>query len=213
MHKSEMEHFRRLLEKKAEELDNTIGLMKEHGSGEQNKYSAGELSNYDNHPADLGSEVYIAEMNNALKVHEENILADIKDSLARIDKGTYGKCAGCGAEIPSERLEAIPYARYCVSCEEKLENAPLRKFKGRPNEELVMDAPFGRKYLNRQEDDEYEGADQLNDLMKYGSSDSPQDMGGYRDYEEFYTNKVDRQGIVDDMDKISNEMYKRQLPD
>jgi hypothetical protein len=83
----------------------------------------------------------------------------------------------------------------------------------RPNEELIWDAPFGRKYLNKREDDENEGLDYLNDLVKYGTSDSPQDMGGYYDYEEFYTNKVDTQGIVDKMDRISNEQYKRQLPD
>jgi hypothetical protein len=48
--------------------------------------------------------------------------------------------------------------------------------------------------------------------MKYGSSDTPQDMGGYQDYEEFYTNEIDNQGIVEEIDKISNEQYRRQLP-
>jgi hypothetical protein len=72
---------------------------------------------------------------------------------------------------------------------------------------------MGRKYLNKREDDEHEGMDQLNDLMKYGSAYSPQDLGGYHDYEEFYTNEIDMQGIVDDMDQVSNEEYKRQLPD
>jgi hypothetical protein len=47
--------------------------------------------------------------------------------------------------------------------------------------------------------------------MKYGSSDSPQDMGGYHDYEEFYTNKIDKQGIVDEMDQVSNEEYRKQV--
>ena len=74
-----------------------------------------------------------------------------------------------------------------------------------------MDTPLGRKYLNKREDDEYEGIDQLNDLMKYGSSDTPQDLGGYNDYKDFYTNKVDNQGIVDNVDKISTKQYKDQL--
>lgn len=82
----------------------------------------------------------------------------------------------------------------------------------RPVEEKVIDMPRGRKYLNSREDDEFEGIDQLNDLLKQGSADTPQDMGGYEDYEEFYTNKLDMQGIVDPMDNISNEQYKRQLP-
>ena len=83
----------------------------------------------------------------------------------------------------------------------------------RPVEERIWDAPFGRKYLNRREDDEFEGLDQLFDLVKYGSSDTPQDMGGYFDYEEYYTNEMDQQGVVDEMDKISNEEYRKQLPD
>ncbi len=213
MHKREMEHYRELLVKRLGELNNTLGTMKENGEGKQNMYSPGELSNYDNHPAELGTELYLTELNKALIVHEENILQDIRDALEMIDKGTYGICGHCGKEIPVERLEAMPYAKHCLECEETLENAPLRQFKGRANEELVLDAPFGRKYLNKQEDDEFEGEDQLNDLMKYGSSDTPQDLGGYHDYEEFYTNGIDRQGIVDDMDRISNEEYKKQLPD
>jgi YteA family regulatory protein len=212
MNRNETEHYRDLLLKMLDGVDNTIEMMKSNREAEQDNYTAGELSNYDNHPADLGTELFQLELNNALKVHEESILSDIKDALDRIDKGIYGVCAGCGKDIPAERLEVHPYAKMCITCQESFENSPLRKMKGRANEELVIDAPFGRKYLNKQEDDEYEGMDQLRDLMKYGSSDSPQDMGGYHDYEEYYTNKVDKQGIVDDMDQVTNEEYKKQLP-
>lgn len=213
MNRNDAEHYRKLLQKMLDGVDNTIEMMKDNREGEQDKYTAGELSNYDNHPADLGTELFHLELNNALKVHEENILMDIKDALGRIDKGIYGICAHCGAEIPSERLEAHPYAKMCIKCQESMENNHFRQMKGRANEELVIDAPFGRKYLNKQEDDEYEGMDQLSDLMKYGSSDTPQDLGGYHDYEEYYTNEVDKQGIVDDMDQVTNEEYKKQLPD
>jgi RNA polymerase-binding transcription factor DksA len=44
-------------------------------------------------------------------------LVDIDDALARIDDGTYGRCAGCGAAIPVERLFAVPAARFCVTCQ------------------------------------------------------------------------------------------------
>lgn len=213
MDSKEMQHFRELLNKKLGEISHTIGVMKENNEGEQDLYSPSELSNYDNHPADLGSELFLTEMNTALKVHEESVLQEIKDALGRIDNGTYGICAHCGKEIPKERLEALPYAEFCVDCAEKMENAPLNRPVDRPNEEMVIDAPFGRKYLNEREDDEYEGLDQLNDLMKYGSSDSPQDLGGYHDYDDYYTNESDKQGIVDDMDQVSNDEYKRQLPD
>lgn len=41
-------------------------------------------------------------------------LDDIEIALSRLDDGTYGTCEQCGAEIPEERLEAFPAARYCV---------------------------------------------------------------------------------------------------
>jgi RNA polymerase-binding transcription factor DksA len=43
-------------------------------------------------------------------------LDDIEHALSRIDASTYGSCESCGAPIPFERLEAIPYARTCVAC-------------------------------------------------------------------------------------------------
>ncbi len=205
-------HYRELLERNKAEISHTINLMKENDTAEQDKYSPSELSNYDNHPAEMGTELYQTEHNNALKVHEEHLLKDIDDAISRIDKGTFGKCAFCGNDIGEERLEVIPYTRLCIECEDNKVVKPHILNNIRPNEELVLDTPMGRKYLNRQEDDEHEGMDQLNDLMKYGSADSPQDMGGYHDYKDFYTNDTDRQGIVDDMDQVSNDEYKRQLP-
>jgi YteA family regulatory protein len=201
------------LAKRQSEIKHTIEIMKENKTAEQDKYSPTELSNYDNHPADMGTEVFQVQFNNALRVHEEHELKDIDDALKRIDDGSYGKCEFCGIDIGIERLSVLPSARLCIDCEEdKPVTLGILKME-RPNEELIWDAPFGRKYLNKREDDENEGLDYLNDLVKYGTSDSPQDMGGYYDYEEFYTNKVDTQGIVDKMDRISNEQYKRQLPD
>lgn len=48
--------------------------------------------------------------------HALEALGDIRDALARIDAGTYGRCEGCGEPIPAARLEAIPSARRCVTC-------------------------------------------------------------------------------------------------
>jgi len=47
-------------------------------------------------------------------------LRQVDDALARVDAGTYGFCANCGKPIPSGRLEARPFAEYCVACAEKL---------------------------------------------------------------------------------------------
>ncbi len=209
----QMEFFKKMLMNQGKDIEGTINSMKAHGTGEQQRDDPDELSNYDNHPADHGTALFQVELNNALKVHEEHLLKDIHDALGRIYDGTYGKCAFCGEEIDSERLKALPYTRLCIDCETSKEVTMENLDRQRPVEELIWDAPLGRKYLNKREDDEFEGMDQFFDLVKYGSSDTPQDMGGYHDYEEFYTNEIDRQGIVDEMDKISNEAYKRQLPD
>lgn len=43
-------------------------------------------------------------------------IGQIRQALNRIDKGTYGICAGCGKEIGAERLELLPYATHCMRC-------------------------------------------------------------------------------------------------
>ena len=46
----------------------------------------------------------------------ERTIEEIDAALARLDAGTYGRCTGCGASIPEERLELRPFARTCVAC-------------------------------------------------------------------------------------------------
>lgn len=206
-----LDYFKQRLLSERSRYDKILKMMEENGQGEQDAGASGELSNYDNHPADLGTEVFQITMNNAIKVNEEYNLSQIDSALERIEEGTYGICEVCHREIDNKRLEALPFARKCILCENK-SNENINN-NNRPIEEEVIGSPFGRKHLNRRDDDEHEGMDYYHDLMKYGSADSPQDLGGYSDYEEFYTNEIDKQGIVDPMDNISNEDYKRQLPD
>lgn len=47
-------------------------------------------------------------------------LAETTQALQRIASGTYGRCERCRAEIPAERLEIRPHARYCVPCQQAL---------------------------------------------------------------------------------------------
>jgi YteA family regulatory protein len=217
MDKDKLHYFKQRLLKEKGKYHNVLDLMRSGDDTEQGTYSPGELSNYDNHPAELGTEVFQATMNNALKVNEEYTIQKINDALQRIDNGTFGKCNICGKDIEIERLEVLPFAQKCLSCEKESElqiyDNNVNDNNYRPIEESVIDAPFGRKYLDKREDDEYEGIDYINDVMKYGSADSPQDMGGYQDFDEYYTNEIDNQGLVDRMDNISNEEYKKQLPD
>ncbi len=43
-------------------------------------------------------------------------LREVDDALAKFDAGTYGKCETCGEQIAETRLEAIPSARFCMTC-------------------------------------------------------------------------------------------------
>jgi DnaK suppressor protein len=45
----------------------------------------------------------------------------IDEALAKLEEGTYGRCADCGAEITEKRLRAVPFARRCVTCQAKQE--------------------------------------------------------------------------------------------
>lgn len=204
--------FRSLLMRERKELLKTLKKMDIHGTGIPSKDSSGELSSYDNHPAELGSQVFDFSHNLGLKINELYRIKEIDAALEKLEKGSYGICEFCGKQIARERLEVRPQARLCIDCENSRNMKLEYLMKERPVEEKVIGTPFGHKYLNQQDDDEHEGLDYLNDLMKYGSASTPQDMGGYEDYEEFYTNKVDSQGIVDRMDNISNEEYEDQLP-
>lgn len=51
----------------------------------------------------------------------EQELAMIKFALLRIENGTYFQCDECGEEIPTARLELLPFTAHCVNCAEKIE--------------------------------------------------------------------------------------------
>jgi len=70
-----------------------------------------------NHPAQDATEVFLRERNIALNNNAEEIIAQIDSALERMDNGTYGQCARCGQMIAPERLEALPYANYCINCQ------------------------------------------------------------------------------------------------
>ena len=197
MEKYRLDQLKHKLEEQEKQMIETMRTMHRNGDADMSEHYPTELSNYDNHPADHGTELYTLELNMALKVHEQTKLNDIQKALKKFETGTYGRCDHCHKEISFERLEAKPSAGLCYDCEMKLEAKEIN----------TADQQYGEVF-----DDEFEGIDQLNDVMKYGSSDSPQDMGGYADFEEYYTNEIDNQGIVEEIDKISNQQYKDQLP-
>jgi DnaK suppressor protein len=80
-----------------------------------------ELSTYDQHLADQGTETFERERDSSVLQRVEAQLAEVDSALARIDAGTYGTCELCGKPIGEERLEAMPAARYCLDDQARAE--------------------------------------------------------------------------------------------
>jgi RNA polymerase-binding transcription factor DksA len=76
--------------------------------------SLGELSSYDQHQADVGTETFEREKDLSILERVESELDDIEHALRRLDDGTYGTCEACGRPIDDDRLEAMPAARLCL---------------------------------------------------------------------------------------------------
>jgi len=88
----------------------------------QNRSEAnGDLSSMPIHMADIGSDNFEQEFTLSLMQSEEDTLDKIEASLERLEDGTYGQCEECGAKIPKQRLNAIPYATLCVKCASAVE--------------------------------------------------------------------------------------------
>ncbi len=73
------------------------------------------------HLGDLGTEVYLQELNATLLENEAYLRGEVLAAMERMDNGTYGTCENCGTKIIEERLELLPYTRYCTPCAEKLQ--------------------------------------------------------------------------------------------
>ena len=79
---------------------------------------------------DLASEERTREINLILSDRDREKLQAIEEALERIRAGTYGICDMCEEEIASERLEALPFTRLCVSCQSDLEKEAKQHRRG-----------------------------------------------------------------------------------
>lgn len=72
--------------------------------------------------ADVASQTLEREMMFEMTNGERIVLDDIEAALRRIEKGEFGLCESCHKRISSERLRAMPWARYCIQCQSKSES-------------------------------------------------------------------------------------------
>jgi DnaK suppressor protein len=108
----------------------------------------GDSSAFGMHQGDAGSDAYDRDFALNLLSQEQDALYEIDEALQRIANGSYGICEMSGKPIPEARLEAIPFARLTVECQEKVEMELGRnggRTYGRPTRSLfgLMDNPSG----------------------------------------------------------------------
>jgi len=108
--KLKLANYRKILESKAEEVRQSMSAQK----------AAQVVSRLDV-PSDEGDlsqhhhEEWIFLNRNTIDM---KLLREISDALARIEQDTYGVCMECEEPISTKRLDAVPWARYCVTCQE-----------------------------------------------------------------------------------------------
>lgn len=109
------ERFRRQLEAERAELLETISHFE---VATRNKKPG-----LGNHMADDGTEAFDQAAGLALHRNDEALLAEVDAALVRLEKGTFGACERCGNEIDHARLQALPYARLCIACQQVVEES------------------------------------------------------------------------------------------
>lgn len=114
---SEQAKFRSILELKREEV---LNLYK-------HDVQVGQESTDDNADdfADRANNSYNRETMFAISDAERSLLFEIDEAMDRIDKGGYGECVHCNSMIGQARLEALPWAAFCIDCQELKERGLL----------------------------------------------------------------------------------------
>lgn len=74
---------------------------------------------------DRANNAYNRELMFSISDSERQLLLQIEDAINRMNVGTYGRCTNCGNTIHPLRLEAVPWARFCIDCQELAEKGLL----------------------------------------------------------------------------------------
>jgi RNA polymerase-binding protein DksA len=121
--KKQLSHFEKRLQEERKRVLKELGHHDEtFGSTPQG--AAGELSSYSFHMADQGTDAMEREKAFLFASQEGRFLWHIDEALRRLYRSpeTFGRCHSCGEEIAFERLDALPHARYCISCKQREED-------------------------------------------------------------------------------------------
>jgi DnaK suppressor protein len=119
MDKKKLETFKKRLEERQQVLRKAVSRTEEDGRiADQD--TAQDI-------ADRAASSYTKEFLFSQSNNDRQLLAMVETALQRIREGDFGECVNCGNEINAKRLEAVPWTRYCIACQEKLENGQLEE--------------------------------------------------------------------------------------
>ena len=113
-----LEFYRQLLEEERDRLRAEL-------EASARKEPPGSIG-YSNHMAETATEAFEQAKGQSLERRLKKLLEDVEHALAKFDKGTYGICENCGRPIDPARLEAVPYAVLCLSCQQRYEFTPQK---------------------------------------------------------------------------------------
>jgi DnaK suppressor protein len=109
---NQREEFKRILETRISELDHALAVA---------EHEARESAVKHADPADQAASEYERQSLVHQAASARQMLKNLTQALERVRQGTFGECIECGGDIELKRLEAIPWARYCVRCQETRE--------------------------------------------------------------------------------------------
>jgi DnaK suppressor protein len=122
MEKKKLDQFKKRLEERQAALRRNVSRTEQDGRLTDDD-SAQDI-------ADKAASSY----NKEFLFHQSNsdrqLLAMVEGALDRIREGNFGQCISCGKEINPKRLEAVPWTRHCIECQEKLEQGQLEQVQG-----------------------------------------------------------------------------------
>ncbi len=119
MDKKKLEAFKKRLEMRQQDLRRTVSRTQADGRS-ADEDTAQDIS--DRAASSYTKEFLFSQSNN-----ERQLLQMVDKALARIREGSFGECIHCGKEINAKRLEAVPWTRHCIECQEKLEQGLLEE--------------------------------------------------------------------------------------
>ena len=120
--KKQLAHIeKRLLDERAR-AQKALGLFDQMAKADRESGDSA-LSAYTDHMADQGTEAMEREKAALFATKEGRYLYRLEEALRRLynDPKAFGQCHTCGADVQFERLDALPHARYCISCKTKEE--------------------------------------------------------------------------------------------